>query len=105
MADGAVDVGAVALDAGVVLGVAVEAGDAVDGDAAAWLAAHAPHRRIGLVPSPQDRLQRRHCIDRLKMIKLALIEATREVKLINRGDIDYYTFYRIGSWWLLSLSS
>lgn len=63
MADGAVDVGAVALDPGVVLGVAVEAGDAVDGDAAAWLAAHPPQRRRRLAPSPQDRLQRRHCTE------------------------------------------
>ena len=60
VANGGVVVGAVALDGRVDVGVAVDVGG-VDGDAAAGLAADVPRRRRLQPPSPQDRVQRRHC--------------------------------------------
>ena len=60
VANGGVVVGAVALDGRVDVGVVVDVGG-VDGDAAAGLAADVPRRRRFQPPSPQDRVQRRHC--------------------------------------------
>jgi len=60
VANGGVVVGAVALDGWVDVGVVVDVGG-VDGDAAAGFAADVPRRRRLQPPSPQDRVQRRHC--------------------------------------------
>lgn len=60
MADGGGVEGTVALDARVDVGVVVDIGG-VYGDAAAGLAADVPTWRRAEAPSPQDRVQRRHC--------------------------------------------
>lgn len=61
MADGAGIEGAVALDGRADIGVDVHSG-VVDGGAAAGLAADVPIRRRDQAPSPQDRVDRSHCL-------------------------------------------
>ena len=77
-ADGVVVVGAVALDAGVDDGIVVDVG-VVDGGAGAGVAA-GDVPRLGRLrsPSPQNRVQRRHCVDictRIQSISLPFILA------------------------------
>lgn len=63
VADGRVVVGAVALDARVDGFAVIDVGRFVDGDAAARVAGDVPCRRRLRAPPPQNRVQRRHCVE------------------------------------------
>jgi hypothetical protein len=61
VADGGGVKGAVALDGRVDVGIAVDVGGGVGGDAATGLAADVPRRRSAQAPPLQDRVQRSRC--------------------------------------------
>lgn len=99
MADGVVLVGAVALDAGVDGLAAVDVG-IVDGGAGAGVAGGVPRLGRTRAPSPQNRVQRSHCVGHVHTPLQILYAKINKRKEKNRGragtkDTYYFQFIRL----------